>query len=73
MSEHKWAEAPKNSHKNKATAWTDFKNFFAWLTGMKKIISYFYDFFGSGHFLVIFLDIMGQKNDPSQKSHWSKK
>ena len=69
MSEHKRAEASKNSHKNKSTAWTDFQNFFAWLTGMKKMIFYFSDFFGSGHFLVIFLDIMGQKNDRSQKSH----
>ena len=69
MSEHKRAEAPKKSPENKATAWTDFKNVFAWLTGMKKMIFYSNDFFGLGHFLVIFLHIMGQKNDPSQKSH----
>ena len=47
----------------------DFKNFFVWLMGMKKVIFLYFEFFGYGHFLVIFLDIMDQKNDPSQKSH----
>ena len=52
MSEHKRAEAPNNSHENKATAWTDFKNFFAVLMGMKKMIFYFNDFFVTGQFLI---------------------
>ena len=35
---------------NKALALIYFKNSFAWLTGMKKVIFHFYNFFGSGHF-----------------------
>ena len=39
-----------------------FQKSFAWLTGMKKLIFYFSDFFGSGHFF-----------DPSQLKKWPKK
>ena len=67
MSEHKRAEAPNFSHENKATAWTDFKNFFAWLMGMKKLIFCFNNFFGSSHFLIHQIWTKGQK------SAWAKK
>ena len=39
-----------------------FQKSFAWLTGMKKLIFYFSDFFGSGHVF-----------DPSQLKKWPKK
>ena len=44
-----------------------FKNSFAWLTGMKKLIFGYNNFFGLGHFLTHFL----QKNLP--KNDWNKK
>ena len=66
-------EVQENSSENKASAWTNFKNSFAWLTGMKQLIFYFNNFFCSGHFLVIFYYLMDQKNDRSQKIHKSKK
>ena len=65
-------EVQENSSENKASAWTNFKNSFAWLTGMKQLIFYFNNFFCSGHFLVIFSDLMDQKNGRSQKIHKSK-
>ena len=73
MSEHKRAEAPNFSHENKATAWTNFKNFFAWLTGMKKLIFYLNDFFGSGHFFDPWHLKKWPKNDRSQKIQNTKK
>ena len=54
-------EVQENIFKNKASVWTNFKNFFAWLTGMKKLIFYYYEFFGSGHFF-----------DPSNLKKWPK-
>ena len=51
----------------------DFKNFFVWLMGLKKLIFQYFEFFGSGHFLVIFIDVMGQNNGQSKKSYLSKK
>ena len=56
-----------------AIQWTYFKNFFAWLTGMKKEIFYQFDFSGSGHFLVTFLRYHGSKDSRSQKIHLNKK
>ena len=35
---------------NKASVRTNFKNSFTWLTGMKNLIFYANNFFGSGHF-----------------------
>ncbi len=46
----------------------DFKNSFAWLTGMKKLIFYFNNFFGSGHFLIHQIWKNRLKNSRSQKS-----
>ena len=51
----------------------DFKNSFAWLTDMKKLIFQYNNFFGSGHFLVYFSRPHGSKNDRSQKSYFDKK
>ena len=65
-------EVQENSSENKASAWTNFKNSFAWLTGMKQLIFYFNKFFCSGQFLVIFSDLMDQKNGRSQKIPKSK-
>ena len=62
-------EVQENSSGNKASAWTNFKNSFAWLTGMKQLIFYFNKFFCSGQFLVIFSDLMDQKNGRSQQIH----
>ena len=39
----------------------DFKNSFAWLTGMKKLIFYYYNFSGSGPFLIHQIWKTGQK------------
>ena len=36
--------------KNTRQVWIDIKYFFTWLTGMKKLIFYVNNFFGSGHF-----------------------
>ena len=63
----------KNSPKKETSVFIDFKNSFARLTGIKQLIFCFNEFFGSGHFLVLFQDIMDQKNDRSQKSYKSKK
>ena len=43
-------EARANNFENKAYLWTDFKNFFMWLTSKKKLILGYNNFFGSGHF-----------------------
>ena len=47
-------EAWANNCENKASLWTDFKNSFAWLTGMTKLIFGYKKVFGSGHFLIFF-------------------
>ena len=39
----------------------DFKNSFAWLTGMKKLIFDYNNFIGSGHFLTHQIGKKGQK------------
>ena len=44
-------EAQAKNYKNKAYLLTDFKNSFTWLTRMKKLIFYYNNLFGSGHFL----------------------
>ena len=44
-----------------------FQKVFAWLTGMKKQIFLYFEFFCSGHFLVIFLDVMDQKMAGAKK------
>ena len=50
-----------------------FQKFLCVLTGMKKLFFLYFKFFGSGHFLVIFSDVMDQKNGRSKKSYLSKK
>ena len=44
----------------------DFKNSFVWLTGMKKLIFYSNNFFGSGHFLIHQTLTKGQKSARSK-------
>ena len=46
----------------------DFKNSFAWLISMKKLIFCFNKFFASGYFLTYFFRSDGSKNGRSQKS-----
>ena len=41
--------------------WMDFKNSFAWLMSMKKLIFCFNNFFGSGHFLIHQIGKNGKK------------
>ena len=60
-------EAQANNCKNKASVWTDLKNFFAWLTGMTKLIFDYNNFFGSGHFLIQDIWKNRPKKDRSQK------
>ena len=48
--------------------WLDFKNSFAWLTGTKKLIFDYNNFFGSGHFLIHQIWKNRLKNSRSQKS-----
>ena len=57
----------ENKCENKASLWTDFKNSFEWLTGMKNVIFAFNNFFCSGHFLIFYF----WKND--QKMAGAKK
>ena len=38
--------------------WTDFQNSLTWLTGMKKLIFYSNNFFGSHHFVNLFLLVL---------------
>ena len=45
----------------------DFKNSFAWLMGMKKLIFYLNNFFGSSHFLIHQILTKGQKSAGSKK------
>ena len=45
----------------------DFKNYLAWLTGIKKLIFHFNNFFGSGHFLIIFSELMDRKMAGAKK------
>ena len=45
----------------------DFKNFFAWLTGMKKLIFDKNNFFRSGHFLICGFLIIDHKVAGSKK------
>ena len=45
-------EARANNYENKGSLCTYFKNSFAWLTGMKKLIFDYSNFFGSGHFSI---------------------
>ena len=44
-----------------------FQKFFAWLTGMKNMTFRFYNFFCSGHFLIIFPKIKDQKMTGAKK------
>ena len=47
-------EALKKFYEITAPVWMDFKNSFPWLTGMKKQIFDYNNFFGSGYFLTFF-------------------
>ena len=60
-------EAQANNYENKASVWTNFKNSFAWLTGMKKLIFYYNNFFGSGSFFYPWYVRNRPKNDRNQK------
>ena len=60
-------EARANNCENKASLWTDFKNSFAWLTGMKKLIFDYNNFFGSSYFLTCFSDLKDQKRAGAKK------
>ena len=62
-----------NNCQNKTSLWTDFKNSFLWLTGMKKLIFGINNFFGSGHFLIHFFWKKWSKNDRSKKIFWIQK
>ncbi len=66
-------EAQANNCENKASLWTDFKNSFAWLTGMKKLIFQYCNFFGFDHFLIHEILKKWPKNDRSQKIQNTKK
>ena len=57
----------ENKCENKASLWTDFKNSFALLTGMKNVIFGFNNFFCSGHFLIFYLWKNDQKMDGANK------
>ena len=52
MRQREQLEVQENSSENKASVWSIFKNFFACLTGMKKLIFYLNKFFCSSHFLI---------------------
>ena len=45
----------------------DFKNFNAWLTGMKWVIFYYFDFFAPVIYWSIFQDVMDQKMTGAKK------
>ena len=47
-------EALEKVYKITAPVWMDFKNSFAWLTGVQKLIFYHNKFFGSSYFLTFF-------------------
>ena len=57
----------------KPRACLDFKDSFAWLTGMNKQFCWYFNIFGSGHFLTIFLRYHGSKNDRSKNIHFKEK
>ena len=54
-------EALAKKCKNIPPVSTDFKNSFVWLTGVKKVIFHYNNFFDSGHFLIFFSDLMNRK------------
>ena len=45
----------------------DFKNFFVWLTGMKRLIFDNNNFYGSGHYMVNYKETTDQKMTGSKK------
>ena len=57
---------------NKALVSTDFKIFFVWLTGMKKWIFDYKNFFGSCHFLIHEILKIDQKMTGAKKVLHSK-
>ena len=61
-----------NNCENKASIWIYLKNSFAWLTGMKKLIFNYNNFFGLGHFLTHDILKNRPKNDRNQKVIGSK-
>ena len=60
-------EALEKSSENTTPVWREFKNSFAWLTGMKKMIFCYSYFFGSGHFLTLLSNLMDQKRAGAKK------
>ena len=70
---HEPREISKISLENKARGWTKFKNFFARLTRITKLIFRLSKLFGSGQFLVNFLRSHGSKIDRSQKTYLNEK
>ena len=67
MREHQPFKAPAKNYENRAWVCMDFKNYLAWLTGIKKLIFHSNNFFGSGHFLIIFSELMDWKMAGAKK------
>ena len=66
-------EALAKSYKNTILMWTDFQNSLTWLTGMKKLIFYSNNFFGSGQFFDPWNLKNRSENGWSQKSCYNEK
>ena len=60
-------EARAHNYENKGSLWTYFKNSFAWLTGMKKLIFGYYNFFRSSYFSIHEILKMDQKMTGAKK------
>ena len=69
----KWMDPPIQKGKIMILLCTEIKNFCTWLTGMKKLIFHFTNFFGWGHFLIHHFWKKWSKNHPSKKKFASKK
>ena len=64
-----------SSQKSWKRAWVcmDFKNYLAWLTGIKKLIFHYNNFFGSSHFSIHEFWKNDRKNGRSQKNCYNEK
>ena len=65
-------EAQEKGYKITAPVWMDYKNSFAWLTGVKNSIFYHNNFFASRHFLIHQIWKRSKKSR-SQKSCYNQK
>ena len=66
-------EALARNCKNTTPVWTNIKNSFVWLTGMKKLIFGYNNFFRSSYFSIHEILKKWPKSDRSQKSQYGKK